>query len=172
MREHGRDATAAHPGHGLSRSAGTEQDRRSTRRVGARTVVAWQSPSPPCSSPSTTPTPRSASTATRSASRSATTSPSDGFRWVTVGAPGQDVDIVLFQPHGGRSQAEGDALLSLVTQGSLQAAIFRSDDLDTTFEKVRASGAEVLQEPASQPWGARDCAFRDPSGNLVRIAQA
>jgi catechol 2,3-dioxygenase-like lactoylglutathione lyase family enzyme len=94
------------------------------------------------------------------------------FRWVTVGAPEQDVDIVLFQPHGGRSQVEGDALLSLVTKGSLQAAIFRSDDLDTTFEKVRASGAEVLQEPASQPWGVRDCAFRDPSGNLVRIAQA
>ncbi len=97
---------------------------------------------------------------------------SDGFRWVTVGAPGQDVDIVLFQPHGGRSPAVGDALLSLVTQGSLQAAIFRSEDLDATFEKVRATGAGVLQEPASQPWGARDCAFRDPSGNLVRIAQA
>ncbi|MGH9076149.1 MAG: VOC family protein [Acidimicrobiales bacterium] len=97
---------------------------------------------------------------------------SEGFRWVTVAAPGQDVDIVLFQPHGGRSQAEGDALLALVTQGSLQAAIFRADDLDTTFDKVRASGAEVLSEPASQPWGARDCAFRDPSGNVVRIAQA
>ena len=97
---------------------------------------------------------------------------SEGFRWVTVGAPGQDVGIVLFQPHGGRSQAEGDALLTLVTQGSIQAAIFKSDDLDATFEKVRASGAEVLQEPVSQPWGARDCAFRDPSGNLVRIAQA
>ena len=97
---------------------------------------------------------------------------SGGFRWVTVGSPGQDVNIVLSQPHGGRSQAEGDALLALVTQGSLQAAIFSSDELDTTFEKVRASGAEVLQEPASQPWGARDCAFRDPSGNLVRIAQA
>ena len=96
----------------------------------------------------------------------------DGFRWVTVGAPGQDVDIVLSQPHGGRSQTEGDALLTLVTQGSLQAAIFRSDDLDALFEQVRASGAEVLQEPTSQPWGARDCAFRDPSGNLVRIAQA
>ena len=97
---------------------------------------------------------------------------SDGFRWVTLGAPGQDVDIVLSEPHGGRSQTEGDTLLTLVTQGSLQAAIFRSDDLDATFEKVRASGAEVLQEPASQPWGARDCAVRDPSGNLVRIAQA
>jgi catechol 2,3-dioxygenase-like lactoylglutathione lyase family enzyme len=97
---------------------------------------------------------------------------SGGFRWVTVGAPEQDVDIVLFQPHGGLSQAEGDSLLALVTQGSLQAAIFRTDDLDTTFEKIRASGAEVLQEPVSQPWGARDCAFRDPSGNMVRIAQA
>ncbi len=98
---------------------------------------------------------------------------SDGFRWVTVGAPGQDVSVVLSQPHGGRSQAEGDALLALVTQGSLQAAIFATDDLDATFEKVRASGsAEILQEPTSQPWGARDCAVRDPSGNLVRIAQA
>ena len=98
---------------------------------------------------------------------------SDGFRWVTVGAPGQDMSIVLSQPHGGRSQTEGDALLALVTQGSLQAAIFATDDLDATFEKVRASGsAEILQEPTSQPWGARDCAVRDPSGNLVRIAQA
>ena len=97
---------------------------------------------------------------------------SDGFRWVTVGAPGESLGIVLFQPHGGRSQAEGDALLTLVTQGSLQAAIFSTDDLDATFEKVRASGAEVVQEPLSQPWGARDCAFRDPSGNMVRVAQA
>jgi len=97
---------------------------------------------------------------------------SDGFRWVTVGAPGQDVDIVLFQPHGGRSQSEGDTFVSLMTKGSIQAAIFRADDLDATFEKVQASGAEVLQEPTSQPWGSRDCAFRDPAGNLVRIAQA
>ena len=97
---------------------------------------------------------------------------SDGFRWITVGAPGQDMSIVLSQPHGGRSQAEGDALLALVTQGSLQAAIFAAEDLDATFEHLRASGAEVLQEPVAQPWGARDCAFRDPSGNLVRIAQA
>ncbi|MGA2295480.1 MAG: VOC family protein [Acidimicrobiales bacterium] len=96
---------------------------------------------------------------------------SEGFRWVTVGAQGQDVNIVLSQPHGGRSQAEGDELLSLVTRGSLQAAIFSSDDLDATFEKVRASGAEVLEEPTSQPWGVRDCAVRDPSGNLVRIQE-
>lgn len=96
---------------------------------------------------------------------------SEGFRWVTVGAPGQDVGIVLSQPHGGRSQEEGDALLGLVLKGSLQAAIFSSDDLDATFEKVRASGVEVLDEPATRPWGVRDCAVRDPSGNLVRIQQ-
>ena len=94
-----------------------------------------------------------------------------GFRWVTLGAPGQDVDIVLSQPHGGRSETEGDALLALVTKGALQAAIFRSDDLDATFEKVRASGAEILEEPKNQFWGVRDCAVRDPSGNLVRIQQ-
>ena len=90
----------------------------------------------------------------------------EGFRWVTVGTPGQDVDIVLSQPHGGRSQAEGDALLTLVTQGSLQAAIFRADDLDSTFEKVRASGAEVLQEPTSQPWGATRRAIWSASPRL------
>ena|GEM_PF-55052 len=96
---------------------------------------------------------------------------SQGFRWVTVESPGQNVDIVLSQPHGGRSQTEGDALMALVVQGSLQAAIFRSDELDATFERVRATGAEVLEEPTSQPWGVRDCAFRDPSGNLVRIQE-
>ncbi|MCW2747072.1 MAG: lyase [Nocardioidaceae bacterium] len=53
----------------------------------------------------------------------------------------------------------------------MQAAIFRTDDLDATFEKVAASGAEVLEEPTTQPWGARDCAVRDPSGNLIGITR-
>ena len=97
---------------------------------------------------------------------------SEGFRWVTVGAPGQDVDIVLSQPHGGRSPADGNALQALVSKGALQAAIFRADDLAATFERLRASGVEVLQEPTDQPWGVRDCAVRDPSGNMVRIQQA
>jgi catechol 2,3-dioxygenase-like lactoylglutathione lyase family enzyme len=96
----------------------------------------------------------------------------EGFRWVTVGAPDQDVDIVLFQPHGGMSQADGDALLMLVTKGAFQAALFSAEDLDATFEKLRSAGAEVLQEPVAQPWGVKDCAFRDPSGNMVRISQA
>lgn len=97
---------------------------------------------------------------------------SGDHRWVTVGAAGQDVDIVISSAHAGRSPAEGDALLSLITQGSLQAAIFRCPDLDAMFAKLVASGAESLQEPVDQFWGVKDCAFRDPSGNLVRIQQA
>jgi uncharacterized glyoxalase superfamily protein PhnB len=98
---------------------------------------------------------------------------SGGFRWVTLGSPDQPgLGIVLSEPHAGRSQADGDTLQELLTKGVLPMIIFSVDDLDATFEKVRASGAEVLQEPIDQPWGPRDCAFRDPSGNLVRISQA
>jgi catechol 2,3-dioxygenase-like lactoylglutathione lyase family enzyme len=96
-----------------------------------------------------------------------------GFRWVTLGSAAQPgLEIVLSEPHAGRSQADGDALQELLTKGSLPIVVFRTDDLDATFERVRASGAEVLQEPIDQPWGPRDSAFRDPSGNTVRIAQA
>ena len=98
---------------------------------------------------------------------------SGGFRWVTLGSPTQpDLELVLSEPHAGRSQADGDALQELLTKGVLPDVVFRTDDLDATFERVRASGAEVLQEPIEQPWGPRDCAFRDPSGNMVRIKQA
>ena len=96
-----------------------------------------------------------------------------GFRWVTLGSADQPgLEIVISEPHAGRSQADGDALQELLVKGSLPMLVFRTDDLDATFEKVRASGAEVLQEPIDQPWGPRDSAFRDPSGNTVRISQA
>jgi catechol 2,3-dioxygenase-like lactoylglutathione lyase family enzyme len=99
--------------------------------------------------------------------------PYGGFRWVTLGSEAQPgLEIVLSAPHAGRSQADGDALQELLTKGVLPMLVFRSDDVDATFETLRASGAEVLQEPIDQPWGPRDCAFRDPSGNMVRIAQA
>ncbi|GAA0585925.1 VOC family protein [Actinomadura livida] len=96
------------------------------------------------------------------------------FRWVTLGDSKQPgAAIVLSEPHAGRSQADGDTLQELLTKGVLPMAIFSTDDLDTTFERVRGvQGAEVLQEPIEQPWGPRDCAFRDPSGNMVRIEQA
>ncbi|MGH2876561.1 MAG: VOC family protein [Solirubrobacteraceae bacterium] len=96
----------------------------------------------------------------------------DDFRWITVGAPAQpDVGIVITNYLAG-SAADRDALAALVAKGALNGIHFHSDDLDTTFGKVRASGAEIVQEPTDQPWGARDCAVRDPSGNLVRIDQA
>jgi predicted enzyme related to lactoylglutathione lyase len=95
------------------------------------------------------------------------------FRWVTLGSPDQpDLEIVLSEPHAGRSREDGDTMQELLTKGVLPMLVFRTDDLDATFEKVRASGAEVMQEPIDQPWGPRDCAFRDPSGNMVRINQA
>ncbi|GAA1465364.1 VOC family protein [Microbacterium thalassium] len=99
---------------------------------------------------------------------------SDGFRWVTLGFAGQPgLEIVLSEPGAGRSPDDGEALHRLLAKGSLPGPlVFSTDDLDATFERVRASGAEVLQEPMDQPWGPRDCAFRDPAGNLIRIDQA
>ena len=98
---------------------------------------------------------------------------SGGFRWVTLGSVDQPgAEIVLSEPHAGRPLIDGDALQELLTKGSLPIVVFRSDDIDAAFERARATGAEVLQEPIDQPWGPRDCAFRDPSGNTVRIAQA
>lgn len=91
-------------------------------------------------------------------------------RWVTVGADTQpDVTIVLSPPHAGRSPHDGDAMQELLVKGSLPMIGFSTDDVDGLFERIAASGAEVLQEPIDQPWGPRDCAFRDPSGNTVRI---
>lgn len=97
----------------------------------------------------------------------------DGFRWITLVTNSQpEITIVLSQPHAGRSKQDGDALAALLAKGELRPLHFRSDNLDATFEKVAATpGAEVLQEPASQPWGVRDAAVRDPAGNLLRIEQ-
>jgi len=93
------------------------------------------------------------------------------FRWITVGAASQPgVGIVLTNYLNG-SPADSDAVAALVAKGAMNGVHFRTDDLDATFEKVRATGAEVVQEPCEQPWGTRDFAVRDPSGNLVRIDQ-
>jgi len=95
------------------------------------------------------------------------------FRWITLVTESQpEVGIVLSQPHAGRSQEDGDALAALLAKGELRTIQFRTEDLDATFDRiVSAPGAEVLQEPTSQPWGARDAAVRDPAGNMVRIEQ-
>jgi catechol 2,3-dioxygenase-like lactoylglutathione lyase family enzyme len=94
------------------------------------------------------------------------------FRWITVGAAAQPgVGIVLTNYLNG-SPADNDTLEALIAKGALNGVHFATDDLDAAFKKVRASGAEIVQEPTSQPWGARDFAVRDPSGNLVRIDQS
>ncbi|MGC5345747.1 VOC family protein [Streptomyces sp. DT24] len=98
----------------------------------------------------------------------------EGMRWVTVGSPSQpDVEIVLEPPlaNPNASSADKQAMAELLAKGMLRGVIFSTDDCDATFERVRASGAEVLQEPIDQPYGVRDCAFRDPAGNMLRFTQ-
>ena len=93
-------------------------------------------------------------------------------RWVTLGTSTQPgLEIVLSDPHAGRSPEDGDLIQELLTKGVMPMTVFSTDDLDGVFEKVRATGAEVLQEPIEQSWGPRDCAFRDPSGNMIRLSQ-
>lgn len=94
------------------------------------------------------------------------------FRWITVGAASQpDVSVVLTNYLNG-SPADQDAVAALVAKGALNGVHFHADDLDAAFEKVRAAGAEIVEEPTEQPWGVRDFAVRDPSGNLVRVDQS
>ena len=98
----------------------------------------------------------------------------EGMRWVTVGSPSQpDVDLVLEPPLAdpNASPADKQAMAELLAKGQLRGVIFTTDDCDATFERIRAGGGEVLQEPIDQPYGVRDCAFRDPSGNMLRFNQ-
>ena len=99
----------------------------------------------------------------------------EGMRWVTVGAPSQpDVEIVLEPPLADPNAlpADREAMAELLAKGLLRGVIFRTGDCDATFERIRAAGAEVLQEPIDMPYGVRDCAFRDPSGNMLRFVQS
>ncbi|AUH45114.1 VOC family protein [Streptomyces sp. CMB-StM0423] len=98
----------------------------------------------------------------------------EGTRWVTVGSPEQPgVNIVLEPPAADpqATPADRDAMARLLAKGLLYGVIFTTDDVDATFARIAASGAEVLQEPVDQPFGVRDCAFRDPAGNLLRFSQ-
>jgi catechol 2,3-dioxygenase-like lactoylglutathione lyase family enzyme len=96
----------------------------------------------------------------------------EDLRWVTVSPRSQpDLEIGLMNPRGGPAGSDADAVLALTVKGSMNGLIFASRDVDGDFEKIRAAGAEVLQEPIDQPYGVRDCAFRDPSGNMIRLSQ-
>jgi uncharacterized glyoxalase superfamily protein PhnB len=98
----------------------------------------------------------------------------EGMRWITVGPVGQsETSIVLHPPavDPGITEAERQTILELIAKGSYASVTLSTDDLDGLFEKLQASGADVLQEPTDQPYGVRDCAFRDPAGNILRIDQ-
>ena len=95
----------------------------------------------------------------------------DSFRWITVGSASQpNVSIVLTNYVNG-SPEDNDAVAAMIAKGALYGVHLQADDLDGTFQQLRTGGAEIVQEPADQPWGVRDGAVRDPSGNLIRIEQ-
>ena len=97
-----------------------------------------------------------------------------GMRWITVGPPDQPgTSIVLHPPAAtpGITDDERRTILELMAKGSYFGVNLATADLDGTFAKLEASGAEVVQEPTEQPYGLRDCAFRDPAGNLIRIQE-
>ncbi|MCH5677339.1 VOC family protein [Streptomyces sp. Li-HN-5-11] len=98
----------------------------------------------------------------------------EGMRWVTVGSPLQpDVSIVLEPPAANPdlSPADRDAMEQLLAKGVLRGVNFTTEDCDALFARVRESGAEVIQEPMDMPYGVRDCAFRDPAGNMLRFME-
>jgi catechol 2,3-dioxygenase-like lactoylglutathione lyase family enzyme len=95
----------------------------------------------------------------------------DGYRWLTVGPAEQpDVEIGLSLIGPPVPPTDHEALHALLAKGSLHGMIFEIDDVDAKFEQVRGSWAEVMQEPIDQFYGVRDCAFRDPSGNMIRFS--
>ena len=97
-----------------------------------------------------------------------------GMRWITVGPPHQpDTSIVLYPPGAdpGVTDDERRTIAEMMAKGSYASIILATADLDGTFDQVQAGGAEVVQEPTDQPYGIRDCAFRDPAGNHIRINQ-
>ncbi|MDN5382393.1 VOC family protein [Streptomyces sp. LB8] len=98
----------------------------------------------------------------------------EGMRWVTVGSPLQpDVEIVLEPPAANpdASPADREAMARLLAKGMLRGVIFSTTDCDALFARVQKHGADVVQEPMDQPYGVRDCAFRDPAGNLLRFVE-
>jgi uncharacterized glyoxalase superfamily protein PhnB len=97
-----------------------------------------------------------------------------GMHWITLGPPNQpDTAIVLYPPEAtpGITDDERRTVAEMMAKGTYASINLASTDVDGTFERLQASDAEVVQEPIDQPYGLRDCAFRDPAGNLIRIQQ-
>ena len=98
-----------------------------------------------------------------------------GMRWVTVGSPDQpDINIVLEPPAAdpGISASDRQTIGDLLAKGLLRGLNFSTPDLQGTFDRVQATGVDVVQEPMDMPYGTRECAFRDPAGNMIRLIQS
>lgn len=96
----------------------------------------------------------------------------DGMRWMTVGPAGQPGTSIVLEPPAlgpGITDDERRTVVEMMAKGSYARITLATADLDAVFARVRTSGAEVVQEPTEQPYGIRDCAFRDPAGNMIRI---
>jgi len=98
----------------------------------------------------------------------------NGLRWITVGPVGQpSTSVVLYPPSAdpGVTEAERQTVAEMMAKGTYAVILLATTDVDGTFDRVQGHDAEVVQEPTDQPYGVRDCAFRDPAGNLIRIQQ-
>jgi len=96
------------------------------------------------------------------------------MRWITVGPVGQpDTSIVLYPPNAnpGLTDQDKNAIAEMMAKGSFGILLLATKDLDATFEQLQANDADVVQEPTQQPYGIRDCAVRDPAGNMVRVQE-
>jgi catechol 2,3-dioxygenase-like lactoylglutathione lyase family enzyme len=96
------------------------------------------------------------------------------MRWITVGPPAQPGTSILLAPPAadpGITDDERRTIREMMAKGTYGWILLATKDLDAAFERVQAADAEVVQEPTEQPWGMRDCAFRDPAGNLIRIQE-
>ena len=98
----------------------------------------------------------------------------EGMRWITVGPPAQPgTNIVLYPPSAtpGITEEETRTIAEMMAKGTFASLLLATPDLDATFEEVQATEAEIVQEPTEQPYGVRDCALRDPAGNMIRIQE-
>jgi uncharacterized glyoxalase superfamily protein PhnB len=96
------------------------------------------------------------------------------MRWITVGPPDQpDTSIVLSPPAVGPGFTDDErrTINEMMAKGTYGALLLATKDLDNAFARIEAAGAEVVQEPTDQPYGLRDCAIRDPAGNLIRVQE-
>ena len=98
----------------------------------------------------------------------------EGMRWLTVGPPGQPaVNIVLHPPGAdqGITEEERRTISEMMAKGTYASIMLATQDLEATFDQLQGNDVDIVQEPTDQPWGMRDCAVRDPAGNMVRIQE-